>query len=97
MTAEAPPPQDKDGAVKKELNETQKGAVDELIPAVAEFKAAGHSDEEVKTELANSYPGPWWLRMIGYALEMVTDEQVRKAKEEGIERTIWFVTTRKAD
>lgn len=97
MTAEAPTPQEKDGAVKKELNETQKGAVDELIPLVALLKAAGYSDEEVRSRQAKCYPGPWWLRMIDHALEMVTDEQVRKAKEEEIQSTIGSVTLRKAD
>jgi len=90
------PPGDGEEATK-ELAVAEKKGMEELIPVVAQLKARGYPDWRIKENQQTFYPGKWWDGIIDVALRTVTEEQVRRAKEDGIQYAMAYVISRKAD
>ena len=94
---ESGPPRKEEESARRELTPTEKADVEELIPFTADLKARGYPDWRVKEEQQKVYRGSWWDKIIDIALKTVTEEQVNKAKEDGIQGARGYVISKKAD
>jgi hypothetical protein len=79
------------------LTVTEKEGLEELIPIVADLRARGYPDWRIREEQRKFYPGQSWSKTIDVALRTVTEKQVMKAKEDGIQSAMTYVIYRKAD
>lgn len=97
MSVEESNPPGKGEETSKELAVTEKKEVEELIPVVARLKARGYPDWRIQEDQQIFHPGRRWDRIIDVALRTVTEEQVRRAKEDGIQYAMAYVISKKAD
>ena len=97
MSVEGSNPPGNGEETSKELAVTEKKEVEELIPVVARLKARGYPDWRIQEDQQIFHPGRRWDRIIDVALRTVTEEQVRRAKEDGIQYAMAYVISKKAD
>jgi hypothetical protein len=86
-----------EGEVSKKLTPTQKEALEEMLPFTADLRARGYPDWRIRDEQGKDYRGRWWSEIIDLALKAVTEEQVAKAREDGIQTAMGYVISKKAD
>jgi hypothetical protein len=96
MSVEGSNPPGKGEEATKELALAEKREVEELIPVVAQLKACGYPDWRIRENQQTFHPGKWWDKIIDVALKTVTEEQVRRAKEDGIQDAMAYVTSQEA-